>query len=66
VVHLGAGGRRLNFFRVDLATGEGRQLTDLTHSASIQSFDISPDGASIVFDRRSDNADIVVMDLAEP
>lgn len=65
LIHL-SGSRERNFLRVDLATGERRQLTDLTSNALIQTFDISPDGASIVFDRRRENADIVVMDLAEP
>ena len=57
--------QRMNFVRVELGTGELRQLTDFTSGPPIQSFDISPDGASIVFDRRRENADVVVMDLSE-
>jgi hypothetical protein len=40
-----------NFFRLDLETGEQRQLTsfDPKSGSMIQSFDISPDGKRIVF-----------------
>jgi Tol biopolymer transport system component len=53
-----------NFFRVDLASGHRYQLTDLTASSVIQNFDVSPDGAEIVFDRIKNNTDIVLMNLA--
>ena len=55
-----------NFFRLDLETGEQRQLTsfDLKSGAAIQNFDISPDGKRIVFDRLRNHADIVLMNLA--
>ena len=54
-----------NFFRLDLETGEQRQLTnfDPTISSEIQNFDISPDGKRIVFDRLRNHADIVLMTL---
>jgi len=55
-----------NFFRLDLETGEQRQLTsfDLKSGAVIQNFDISPDGKRIVFDRLRNHADLVLMNLA--
>ena len=55
-----------NFLRLDLETGEQRQLTsfDLKSGAVIQNFDISPDGKRIVFDRLRNHADIVLMNLA--
>jgi len=55
-----------NFFRLDLETGEQRQLTsfDLKSGAVIQNFDISPDGKRIVFDRLRNHADIVFLNLA--
>jgi Tol biopolymer transport system component len=55
-----------NFFRLDLETGEQRQLTsfDLKSGSVIQNFDISPDGKWIVFDRLRNHADIVLMNLA--
>jgi Tol biopolymer transport system component/tRNA A-37 threonylcarbamoyl transferase component Bud32 len=55
-----------NFFRLDLETGERRQLTsfDPKSGSMIQNFDISPDGTRIVFDRLRNHADIVLMNLA--
>ena len=55
-----------NFFRLDLETGEQRQLTsfDLKSGSVVQNFDISPDGKRIVFDRLRNHADIVLMNLA--
>jgi Tol biopolymer transport system component len=55
-----------NFFRLDLETGEQRQLTsfDLKSGSAIQNFDISPDGKRLVFDRLRNHADIVLMNLA--
>ena len=64
VVLAGTIGNSQNFVRVDLATGQRRQLTALESGSVIQNFDVSPDGTHIVFDRLRDNADIVLMDLA--
>ena len=46
-----------------MQTGHQRQLTDLKPGSLIQSFDISPDGKQIVFDRLRENSDIVLIDL---
>ncbi len=48
---------------VDLATGSQRQLTKLPPGVVSMSFDISPDGKQILFDRLRDNSDIVLIDL---
>jgi hypothetical protein len=48
---------------MDLATGRKRQLTDLKPGYVINSFDVSPDGRYIVFDRLRDNSDIVLFEL---
>jgi serine/threonine protein kinase/Tol biopolymer transport system component len=53
-----------NFFWVDLESGQQRQLTDFKPGFAIQNFDVSPDGAQIVFDRLRNNSDIVLMNLA--
>jgi Tol biopolymer transport system component len=48
---------------MDMATGKQRQLTAFRGGASIESFDVSPDGKTIVFDRVRQNADIYTIDL---
>ena len=55
--------RRQDFWVFDLATGRGRQLTRLRPGFSMRSFDVSPDGKRIVFDRVRENSDIVLIDL---
>jgi serine/threonine protein kinase len=54
--------RHQNFFRVDLATGEEHQISDLRSGFEIRDFDIAPDGSRILFDRLRMNSDIVLMD----
>ena len=50
-----------DFWLLDLATNTS-QLTRLgDHGAA--TFDITPDGKEIVFDRSRDNSDIVLIDL---
>ena len=55
--------RQENFWLVNLVTGRTRQLTDLKPGFSISTFDVSPDGKQILFDRVRQNADIVMIDL---
>jgi len=55
--------RRINFWRLDLSTGRMRQLTDLKPGFEMKSFDVSPDGKQILFDRYRENSDIVLIDL---
>jgi Tol biopolymer transport system component len=55
--------RSLDFWLLDLATGNQRQLTRLSDYGRLQTFDITPDGKQIVFDRFQENSDIVVIDL---
>jgi Tol biopolymer transport system component len=57
--------RKQDFFRVDLNTGQQRALTNLQPGSRVQSFDISPDGKQILFDRLRDNADVVLMSLTK-
>ena len=55
---------RRNFWMFDLGTGHLRQLTDLKPSEfDMKSFDVSPDGKQILFDRARENSDIVLIDL---
>ncbi len=52
-----------DFWLLDLATGNQRQLTRLSNQGTLGSFDITPDGKHIVFDRSRENSHIVLIDL---
>ena len=52
-----------DFWILDMATKHARQLTHLTGNATMRTFDITPDGKQIVFDRLQENSDIVQIDL---
>jgi hypothetical protein len=52
----------LNFSYVDLTTGNTHQITRLENRGALGTFDITPDGKTIVFDRKQENADIVLID----
>ena len=51
-----------DFWLLDLTTNASRQLTRLSDPATMGTFDITPDGKQIVFDRMKDNSDIVLID----
>jgi serine/threonine protein kinase/Tol biopolymer transport system component len=55
--------RSLDFWLLDLATGNQRQLTRLSNLGRLQTFDITRDGKQIIFDRSRENSDIVLIDL---
>ncbi len=46
-----------------LASGRLRRLTNLRPEFRMRSFDVSPDGKTILFDRYRENSDIVLIDL---
>ena len=52
-----------DFWLLDLATNKTRQLTHLSDRGYLNTFDITPDGKHIVFDRSRENSDIVLIDL---
>ena len=52
-----------NFWLLDLSTGGLRQLTNFGPGYDMNSFDISPDGKQILFDRFRENSDVVLIDL---
>ena len=62
VVKLG-GFRRQDFWLLDIATAQRRQLTALQSGQSLHRFDLSPDGKRIVFERVRENSDIAVITL---
>jgi Tol biopolymer transport system component len=55
-----------NFWYLDTTTFLSRQLTKLTNGANTDTFDISPDGTHIVFDRVLGRSDVVLIDLPKP
>ncbi len=53
----------LDFWLFDFASHAHRQLTRLGYRGAIGTFDVTPDGKAIVFDRTLQNSDIVLIDL---
>ena len=53
-----------DFWLLDLSTMQDRRLTRLHDAGTITTFDITPDGKRIVFDRLREHADIAMIDLA--
>ena len=54
--------RSFNFSVIDLTTGRQQPLTRLGDHGRLQTFDITPDGKRIVFDRLRENADLVLIE----
>src|SRR5580704_713686 len=52
-----------DFWLLDLRTMQSRRLTKLSSSAVMRTFDITPDGKRIVFDRLIGDSDILLVDL---
>ena len=52
----------LDFSLVDFATKTKRQLTRLSDRGALGTFDVTPDGKAIVFDRTQENSDIVLIE----
>ena len=55
-----------DFWLLDLVTMKSRRLTRLDPTATMRTFDITPDGQRIVFDRLSEDSDIVMIELGGP
>lgn len=51
-----------DFWLLDLATMKTRRLTRLTDRATMRTFDVTPDGKQIVFDRLRENSAVVLID----
>jgi Tol biopolymer transport system component len=56
-------GQSLDFWLLDLSRKTTRALTHLGDHGSLKTFDITPDGKEIVFDRSRQNSDIVLIEL---
>jgi len=51
-----------DFWQLDFASGKTRPLTRLDRLGGLKTFDITPDGKYIVFDRSQENSDIVLIE----
>jgi Tol biopolymer transport system component len=52
-----------DFSLIDLATHKSRKITNLSDRGYLTTFDITPDGKYLVFDRSRQNSDVVLIDL---
>ena len=52
-----------DFWLLDLGTMRSRRLTQLSSPAIMRTFDITPDGSRILFDRSREDSEIVLIDL---
>jgi Tol biopolymer transport system component len=54
-----------DFWLLDLSTGRSQRLTRLSNpAAAMRTFDITPDGSRIVFDRLRESSEILLIDRA--
>lgn len=51
-----------DFWLLDLRTMNTRRLTRLTDRATMRTFDVTPDGKRIVFDRLRENSAVILID----
>ena len=56
----------LDFRMLDLVTKKDRDLTRFTNRGEVRTFDVTPDGKFVVFDRATPNSDIILIDLPKP
>jgi Tol biopolymer transport system component len=54
-----------DFWLLDLPSQKTRPLTRLSNHGGLRTFDITPDGKRIVFDRSREDSDIVLIDLSK-
>jgi hypothetical protein len=55
-----------NFWSVDLANGQQRQLTNFTREFLLGDFDVTPEGKEIIFSRFKENSNVILIDLPKP
>jgi Tol biopolymer transport system component len=65
LVYMQGTGPSQDFWLLDLATLESRRLTRLGAAATMMTFDVTPDGSRIVFDRLTEDSDIVLIELRQ-
>jgi Tol biopolymer transport system component len=55
----------VDFWLFDVATRNTRQITRFRDTAQVATFDLTPDGGHIVFDRSREKSDIVLIELPD-
>jgi serine/threonine protein kinase len=65
MVYMQGNGPGQDFWLLDLGSLESRRLTRLDGANTMLTFDITPDGKEIVFDRLSEKSDIVLIELSD-
>jgi Tol biopolymer transport system component len=55
----------MDFWLLDFATRKTRPLARLANQGALRTFDITPDGKYIVFDRSKQNSNVVLIDLPQ-
>jgi len=63
LIYMQGPSRKQDFWLLDLKTMKGRALTQLSNPALMRTFDVTPDGRQIVFDRSREISAIVSIDL---
>jgi len=56
------GVRIRTFWMLDFRTGSNREITQLANSGRLRTFDVTPDGKQLVFDRAQPKGDIVLIE----
>jgi len=64
LVYMQGSGPSQDFWLLELPEMKSRQLTRLDAATTMRTFDVTPDGGRIVFDRLSEESDIVLIELA--
>lgn len=65
IVYMQGTARLQDFYLLDLDSMQSRRLTRLQDPAEMRTFDVTPDGSAIVFDRLRRNSDVVLIELEE-
>jgi Tol biopolymer transport system component len=63
LIYMQGQARLQDFYLLDLISMQSRRLTQLEDPAEMRTFDVTPDGAEIVFDRLTWNSDLVLIEL---
>ena len=63
IIYMHGQGHSQEFWLLDLQTLKTRQLTSFKNTSTMRTFDIAPDGESIVFARLHQDSDVILIEL---